>query len=108
MLRTEAKAHEKHEEYQALLQIKDDITRDEIERQIDLKMKKEEFKSDMEHLKQQKLQKQQLEDGMKMKETYDYFPFTHGEKIESMQEEYRNIVKESKLSKPNSTIASNV
>ena len=96
------------EEYDALLQIRDDINRDEIERQIDHKQKQQDFKQQMDNMMKQKLIKQQFDKHIKETETYDYFPFTHGEKIETIKDDYSQEFAFFKRNQNNSSQGSNV
>lgn len=76
----------KQKEYVDMLKMKDEALRDEIEREIDHKHKQEEFKHTMIQMQEEKRQRDEHDKAIKLSETYDYFPFTHGEKIESMKE----------------------
>jgi len=86
------KAGLKMKDYQDMLQLKEEHIRDEIEREVDNKSKQLLFKQEMQQMHQQKILKQQQEKAINDLETYDYFPYTHGENIDNMQENYRRIV----------------
>ena len=104
-LRTlEENVKSKQQEYFDMLKMKDDALRDEIEREIDSKNKKEEFKNSMIQMQEEKKQKERHDKEIKLAETYDYFPFTHGEKIESMKENLRQIVISSNKAPSNNSV----
>ena len=100
----EEKVKVKQQEYFDMLKMKDEALRDEIEREIDHKAKQEEFKSTMIQMQEEKKQKEKQEKEIKLTETYDYFPFTHGEKIESMKENMRQIVLSSNRAISNNSV----
>lgn len=72
--------------------MKEDVLRDDIEREIDTKLKQQEFKREMQQMQEQKRLKAEIEKEIKHNETYDYFPFTHGENIDTMKENYKRVV----------------
>lgn len=82
----------KKEEYHEMLQMKEDAIRDDIEREIDTKVKQLEFKREMQQMQEHKRMLAEQEKAIKHTETYDYFPFTHGENIDSMKENYKRVV----------------
>lgn len=96
----------KQKEFVEILQLKEDCIRDDIEREVDTKQKQQEFKRDMQQMQQHKLLKAQQEKDIKHTETYDYFPFTHGENIDNMKENYKRIVLNNMRQQNNSSISS--
>lgn len=96
----------KQKEFVEILQLKEDCIRDDIEREVDIKQKQQEFKRDMQQMQQHKLLKEQQEKDIKHTETYDYFPFTHGENIDNMKENYKRVVLSNMRLQNNSSNAS--
>lgn len=92
MQKVQEKANLKKQEYIEMLQLKEEAIRDDIEREIDHKNKQADFKREMDQMQEHKKLKAQIDLQTKFNETYDYFPFTHGENIDNMKENYKKIV----------------
>ena len=86
------KEEKKRKEFEEMLQLKEDAIRDDIEREIDLKTKQDEFKREMTQVAEQKRLKSEQEKFIRHNEIYDYFPYTHGESIDNMKESYKKII----------------
>jgi hypothetical protein len=94
----------KHQEHQEMMKLKEDNIRDDIEREIDHKAKQLQFKHEMDQMKVHKRLVKEQEKAAKFSETYDYFPYTHGENIENMKDRYRALALEEERTINNSSI----
>jgi hypothetical protein len=82
----------KQQEINEVMQMREDTIRDEFERDVDIKQKQAEFKRDMHQMQTHKKLIHQQEKEIQNTEAYDYFPFTHGENIDNMKENFKRVV----------------
>ncbi|CAI2386810.1 unnamed protein product [Moneuplotes crassus] len=91
-LRKLQREEKRRKEFEEMLTLKEEAIRDDIERQVDHKTKQDEFKREMTQMAEQKKAKARQEREFKENETFDYFPYTHGESIDNMKENYKKVV----------------
>lgn len=72
----------REDELKGYLTLKYDIDRDKKEREIELIQKRREFMHAIEDLKTQKAIKSKFDKDIEHLDTYNYFPYTHGDTIE--------------------------
>jgi len=83
----------REEELRGYFNLKNDIDRDKKEREIELINKRKDFLKAIDDLKQQKAQISKLDKDNSLTYQYNYFPYTHGDKIEKNREEINNMLK---------------
>jgi hypothetical protein len=90
----EEKIKRREDELKGYLSLKDDLDRDQKEKEIELVNKRRDFMRAIEDHKQQKQMRNQLDKSNSNDFQYTYFPYTHGDNIEKKRREITTKLKE--------------